>query len=189
MRIPVSPRRQAGLTLIEFSLALTAALVMAGFVSALYVSTQRSQSMDNLRNELLQVTAAASQLAASGQRDGISAAAIASSGLVPDSMPRVVSGNTVLGNSLGGEFQVEEADISGATAARALAVTVTGLDATRCQDLVMTTADRFDEVRVGGLAAGTTVKHGLNATPVVLDRTDVRDACEADPDASFLFVQ
>lgn len=180
-----APRRQAGMTLLEFSLAIGLAMTMAGLVGGMYVTSQRSQSMDTLRTQLMQVAAAASQMAENGQRGQITEANIAGSGLVPDGMVRVVSGVTTLGNAVGGTFTVAEDDLSDSVAARAMAITVNGLDAMRCTDLVMTSADRFDEIRVGS----DTVKHGLAATVVAPDRATVAEACEDDPDATFLFVQ
>ena len=183
-----SRRHQAGLTLVELSLAIGLSMAVAASAAGLFMVTQRSSTQDTLRDQLMQVAAAMSQMAANGQRSTISAQTIAEARLVPDSMVRGSGATTTLGSTAGGTFDVGETDFSSSVAARALYITVTGLDAPRCVDLAMSAADRFDEVRVGGLT-GTTVKHALAATAVLPDRTDIATACDTGTDVSFLFSQ
>lgn len=172
-------KRQAGMTLIELSLSLAIALAIGAVVATLYVQSNQAATYERARQEVLQVVSAVTQMAATGPRAQITAETVGASGLVSSYL---VDGAD-LRHSLDGLITVAEDDIAGGNA-RAMRVTLTGLDQADCAEMASTLADRFDVVE-----AGVTTLRDETASPVVeSDRVEALTACEGGQDVAFFFI-
>ena len=176
-----SRRYQKGVTLIELSLGLAITLAMTAVVAAMYLQAQRASALEKTRQEILQVSSAVTQMAVTGNRAGINAETVGSSGLIQNYMIR---GAKVF-HSLDGEIEIGEASFSSGLDARAMRIKVLSLKASHCSEIALSLADRFDEVIVNNIM----IKDST-VTPAVSPLRSVSDsACTGGATVEFLFVQ
>lgn len=174
-----SRKHQRGLTLIELSLSLAISLAIAGVAVTLYAQSNQATKYERTRQETLQVASAVTQLATSGPRADINAEMVGASGLVSTYL---VDGTTLV-HSLDGQILIAEDDIAGGNA-RAMAITLTGLDQAECAEMAASLADRFDVV-----VAGATTLRDETSTPVQEStRAEMLTACDGGQDLELFFV-
>lgn len=174
-----SRKHQRGLTLIELSLSLAISLAIAGVAATLYVQSNQAATYERARQETLQVVSAVTQMATTGPRADINAETIGASGLVSAYM---VDGANLM-HSLDGQFLVTEDDIAGGNA-RAMSVTLTGLNQAECAEMASSLAERFDVVIVGA----TTLRDETSTPVLESTRVEALTACDGGQDVAFFFV-
>lgn len=181
---PASPRHQAGLTLIELSIALVVAMGVIGIGLGVYSAVRATSRSLSANGGLLEITAAVRATYPRSQFTGINAGTLINAGNIPETL--LNSAHTGLVAPWGGDYTIA-AQNYGSGVQNAFRITVDKVPKDVCVRLVGATQGQFAVVRMGSAASpGATIKDDAASPKVRYSETNAVAACATTNQITFI---